>query len=137
MYRSSAAEDRSLLIVAFSGQVFALDRATGARRWEQKVGSASTVELHVEGGVVIAATSSCLAFLDYLTGVPHRLVDLRPAGRPTLLVDGGHLYLGASGEVTCFTLRGDQVWSDGFSGRGLGAVALGVPGSVRQGDADT
>lgn len=138
MYRRDAAPDRSLLISAFSGQVFALDRATGAIRWEANLGDYSAVEIFLAEGVVVVATLKHLAFFDYLTGSLHRTVELPShAGRSTMLVDGEHIYVGGSGAVACYTLRGDHVWSQPFKGKGHGDVALGLPGNVRQADANT
>jgi len=138
MYRRDASPDRSLLISAFAGQIFALDRATGAIRWEVNIGDYSAVELFLAEGVVVVATLKHLAFLDYATGALHRTVELAAhAGRSTMLVDGAHIYVGGSGAVACYTLRGDCVWSQPFKGKGIGDVALGLPGNVRQADANT
>jgi outer membrane protein assembly factor BamB len=133
MYRE-AAPDRSLLIVAFSGQVFAVDRATGIVRWEVTTVHANAVEIFLTETVVIAATTGHLLFIDYLTGALHATVPLR---RATMLFEGEHIYVGDTGEASCYTLRGDLVWSQHFKGKGQGDVALGLPGNVRQADANT
>ena len=33
MFRTSATENRSILVTAFSGKIFGIDRVSGAQRW--------------------------------------------------------------------------------------------------------
>jgi hypothetical protein len=139
MYRSHAAPDRSLLVTAFGGRVFGLERGNGQIRWETKVDASSAVEIFLGDGIVIAASLSLLAFIDYATGAIRTSVPLAGSqtGRPTMLVDGEHVYVGSGGEVSCYTLHGNKVWWQPFTGKGIWDVALGLPGNVRQADANT
>jgi outer membrane protein assembly factor BamB len=138
MYRSDASPDRTLLVAAFGCLVFGLERSSGAVRWEVKLEGAE-VEIAIADGVVIAATQTHLAFIDYATGALHKSVGLQGGwvGRPTMLVDAGHIYVGRNGEVSCYTLRGENIWLEPFKGKGAAAVALGLPGNVRQADLNT
>lgn len=143
MYRASAAEDRSVLVTAFKGRVFGLDRATGQVRWEVSLllqasgwGVEDETEIWIGGDVVIACSTRSLAFISYPDG---RLLASKPIpgsypARPTMLVDGEHVYVGRGGELSCFTTRGDLVWFQPFQGKGLGSLAIGLPGNVRQAD---
>jgi outer membrane protein assembly factor BamB len=142
MHRTHAAPDRSLLIVGFGSQVFALDRATGAVRWEVGIDGGDklrTVEVLVADGVVIAANASELVFLDYASGHVHARVAIAHTQlRPVMLLDGDHLFVTGEGAVSCYTLRGHRVWTQPFDGKrswGQRApVALAVPGHARQAD---
>ncbi len=135
MYRTDAAPDRTLLICAVWGGVYALERSTGKLRWEAKVAGA-TVEILIDAGVVVVATSSHLAFIDYATGAVHASIVQQGTidGRSTMVLDSGHIYVARQGEVACYTLRGESVWLQPFKGKGRSSVALGLPGNVRQGD---
>lgn len=138
MYRSDAAVDRSVLIAAFGSRVFGIERGSGQIRWEAELAGAD-VEIVIADATVIAATQTHLAFIDYRSGTIHKSVALQGnwIGRPTMIIDGEHIYVGGNGEVSCYTLRGDAVWLQPFKGKGTGAVALGVPGNVRQADQNT
>ena len=140
MYRTSAGEDATLLVTAFASKLFAIDRSTGEIRWKVAIESLGTeVDIAVGGGVVIAATFSKIAFVEYLTGrvlvMANRAGTFR--GRATMLVDGPHVYVGGSGQVECYSTAGQLLWVQGFPGEGTGSVALGVPGTVRQADRAT
>jgi outer membrane protein assembly factor BamB len=133
MHRTSA---NQVLVSAFNGRVFGLESSTGAIRWERNLEWADEVEIAVEDGIVIAATGKRLAFLDLATGNPHAIVDIPGdyTGRATMVIQGGHIYVGRAGTISCMTIRGQPVWTQGFEGRGFGSVALGFAGNVRQGD---
>lgn len=135
MYRADAAPDRTILVCAFGGRVFGLERSTGAVRWEVKV-EGHTVEILIDAGIVVAATVSHLAFIDYATGTVHKKIPLQGTlvGRPTMLVDSGNIYVARAGEVSCYTVRGESVWLQPFRGKGSTTVALGLPGNIRQAD---
>lgn len=142
MHRAPA---NDILVTAFSNQIFGLDVASGQIRWEvvppQGFGE---IELAIEDGVVIAANSSVIvfidvsvAFIDYMTGHVHAIVPLtgnNRMGRPTMIIAGGHLFIGRSGEVRCMTLRGQPVWTKELLGRGMRSLSLGFPGNIRQAD---
>lgn len=143
MYRESAAEDRSILVTAFKGRVFGLDRTTGQLRWEVSLVVQAggwmvedETEIWITGGVVIAASTSRLAFIAYADGrvLASKEIPGSYPSRPTMLVDGQHIYIGRGGELSCFTTRGDLVWFQPFQGKGLGSLAIGLPGNVRQAD---
>lgn len=136
MYRQDASPDRSVLVTAFLGQVIGLDRATGELRWETKVIGGGDIELAIGDGVVIAVGRTHLAFLDYLTGAVYATVPIAGGGggRPSMVVDGGFIYVGILGEISCYTLQGRFVWLQPLKGRGADHVALGLPGNVRQVD---
>lgn len=137
MFRTGAQLDRSLLISAFNGKVFAVERGTGNIRWTVALERwGAEIELQVSGGVVIACCTQQLAFIEYSSGRLLRQVELagKNPGRPTLLVDGEQLLVGRNGEVVCYTQGGDWVWTQSFSGQGYGSVALAFPGNARQAD---
>lgn len=133
MHRTSANE---ILVTAFNGRVFGVESATGRIRWEQNLEYPAEVELAIEDGVVIAASPRKLAFIDLASGHLHAVVGIPGdyPGRPTMVVAGGFLYIGRDGSVTCMTTRGQPVWTQGFEGKGLGSVALGFAGNLRQAD---
>lgn len=136
MMRTSAAPNRTVLVATFSSNIFGIARHTGQILWEVPLGSHGEADLHVLDEVTIAITHSDLHFLVTLTG---QVLARVPLGmnyprRPTSLVDEGHLYVAANGEIVCFTLRGERVWHQPFKGKGMGSVALGLPGNVRQAD---
>ncbi|HBQ15161.1 MAG TPA: hypothetical protein DEF51_29910 [Myxococcales bacterium] len=136
-YRESAAQDRSLLVVAFAARVFGLKPDDGSVAWEHVMSGGGEVEIQVHRGRVFATTGRELHCLDYLTGrvIGKVTVPDRYKGRPTMVIERDRLYLGSAGEVTCFALDDGRVlWSQGFPGRGLGGVALGFPGNLRQAD---
>lgn len=138
MYRQDAAPDRSILVTAFSGQLFGIDRASGEIRWAVGANTFGygVLEIAFEGGVVIVASRTQLGFVDYLTGQVHAVVDIEGdhPRRPTMIVDNGQVLIARDGEVTCFTTRGDRVWYQPFKGKGIGVTAIGLPGNVRQAD---
>jgi hypothetical protein len=137
MYRTDASPDRTLLISAFLGKVFGVDRATGEIRWKAVLESHGCVELAVGDGIVVALTSQKLAFFDYATGRALRVVERKDdamSGRATMLFDSGQLLVAGYGAVACYTLQGDLVWKQPFVGESYGELAMGFPGNVRQAD---
>ena len=75
----------------------------------------------------------------YLSGSMHEvikrvaLVGANPR-RPIMVIDAGQIFVARNGEVACYTPAGDPVWVQPFSGMGMGSVALGLPGVLRQAD---
>jgi hypothetical protein len=131
--------DSSLLVIAFANQIFALDRATGNVRWEVPFGEQAAhreIELAIIDGVVIAANPFHLMFVDYASGKVRAKVELahERKGRPTMLVDGGQVFVCGDASMSCFDMSGKHLWTNPFKDRGRGSVALGVPGNVRQAD---
>lgn len=125
-----------VLVIGNGGNVLGLDPMTGNTRWEVTTKGAGAVELAIEGGVVIAANDVNVSFIDYSTGHVHAIVPLSTdkMGRPTMVVAGGHLFIGRPGEICCMTLRGQPVWKKDLLGRGLRSISLGFPGNIRQAD---
>lgn len=135
MYRE-VGEASPILVSAFNGRVFGLDPRSGAIVWSVLVENGMTVEIVIVQGTVIAATMHRLAFIEYLSG---RALGVVPLGagypaRPTMVVEGNRIFIGGSGEVSCYAATGQLLWSQKFPQQGIGAVALGVPGNVRQAD---
>ena len=137
MYRDNAATDRSILVLAFGGQVYGIDRTSGDTRWEVAIDDGGHVEIYVEGHIVIAATHSRIVFLEYATGEEIRGGDLPglTQGRPTMIVDEENVYVARDGEVVCYGLGGKAKWRRTFSNAIASSVALGFPGIMRQSDA--
>lgn len=134
MHRTPA---NNVLVTAFSNQIYGLDPASGQILWAfQPPNGYGEVEIAIEEGVVIAANSAVVAFLDYQTGQPLAVVPIpgEYSRRPTMIVQGGYVYVGRNGEVSCLTTRGHAVWAQPFTGKGMGSVALGLPGNIRQAD---
>ncbi len=124
-------------MAAFGGKVFGVDRATGAVRWGAVIEDyGGEVELAIESGVVVACTRKKLTFLRYATGEVLRQVELLGdyPRRPTMLLDQGQILVGRNGELACYSLAGDPVWQQPFQRQGLGSMAIGLPGQVRQAD---
>ncbi len=139
MYRTDASEDRSLLVTAFRGRVFALDRVTGQIRWkvEPPDFDVGPLEIVFGQGVVLAVSGRHLTFVDYASGRVLKRIDRKErgaGGRPIVIVDGEQLFIGSSGSVACYSLNGDFLWEQYFTGEGFGEPAIGLPGNVRQAD---
>lgn len=139
MYRQDAHPNRSTLVTAFAGKVFGLDRRTGATLWTHALDQNGVLEIAIHEGVVIVVTRGTLSFIDYATGRGLARVTLvgQWAGRPTMIVDDGHIYIGRHGELSCYKLTGQPVWNQPFPGQGMGGMALGLPGNLRQADDNT
>ncbi|AKV02307.1 hypothetical protein AKJ09_08970 [Labilithrix luteola] len=127
--------------MAFYGKLFALDRATGRVAWRTQidntsysVGNAPAIELAIGDDVIVACTVNNLVFVEYATGRLLRNVPRSESGRATMLFDQGQLIVSALGAVSCYTLQGELVWQQPFSGEGYGVIAAGFPGNVRQAD---
>lgn len=137
MYRDNAAPDRSILIAAFNGNIYGIDRTTGRFVWSGQIEDrGGYVEIAIESGMVIACTRTRLAILDYRTGAAIAAVPLvgEYASRPTMVVDQGQILIARNGEVTCYAMNGQPLWFQPFEGLGAGGLALGLPGNVRQAD---
>ncbi|MEO8797459.1 MAG: PQQ-binding-like beta-propeller repeat protein [Polyangiaceae bacterium] len=136
MYRTDLGLSDPILVTAFNSYVFGLDRQSGQPLWSHKLaGQSSTVELALLENVVVALDQASLTFLEYATGRLLGSVTLAGGGtRATMLIDGPHVYVARSGEVACYTSHGNLVWLQPFKGFGYGAVAMALPGGVRQAD---
>lgn len=144
MHRVSAAPDRSLLIVGFGSQLFGVDASTGAVRWEVTLGEQNNlqeVEIAIADGVVIAANSTAIYFVDYRTGQLYGEAPMahKDTVRPVMLVDENLLYVTGNGAVSAYTLRGQVVWTQPFEGKkswgNVANVSLAMPDNIRQADA--
>jgi len=136
MYRENATEDRSLLIVALSGNVMALDARSGKRRWEYALGGVATEVLVHGGRVYVVGSQRPFVVLEYATGremVKHANLATWN-GRPTMLIDQGRVFVASGGEVFCFDLEGELLWQNEMKGRGIGSIALALPDHARQAD---
>ncbi len=138
MYRRSAEEDRSILVVGLNGRVFGVDPATGAHVWEHALSSVPSgeVELMIHGARVFASNGRKLACFEYPSGRPVGVVDIPGAykGRPTMLLENDRLLVATRGELSCYNMDGQLLWHDPFAGKGVGSMSLGFPGNVRQAD---
>lgn len=127
----------NVLVTAFSNQIFGVDTASGQIVWQVVPPNGyGEIELAIEDGIVIAANSTSVSFIDYASGHVHANVPIpgEYGRRPTMIVSGGHVYVARNGEVSCLTTRGQPVWVQPFTGKGMGSVALGVLGNIRQAD---
>lgn len=131
MYREEPSA-ATVLVAAADGKVLGLDRATGTVLWGHDLG-AGTVELVLTDSMVIACTSAQLWCIDYPSGRRIGAVMLPFPGRPSLLVDGQFIYVGAGGQVSCYSLQGVPLWTRTLT-PGAARVAVGLPGHVRQVD---
>ena len=119
------------------GHLLAMEVATGRLAWQHELAVKDAVEMAIhEGRVYATSGGSVLSCFDYRTGTPifEKQVPGVYRGRPTMLIQDGRLFLGSGGEVACFDLDGNVIWHEGLVGRGIGNVALGVPGQVRPAD---
>ncbi|AKF09009.1 PQQ-binding-like beta-propeller repeat protein [Sandaracinus amylolyticus] len=144
MHRENA-DERSILVVAGNAEICGYERATGRLLWKHelttkilgmtaKLGGA--VDLEIRAGRVYVTSRQAILCLDYRTGTKIGEVKLASSSlRPTLLVDGDHLYVASSTTIECFTMNGERVWGVQRDGMfGSDGFALGFPGNIRQGD---
>lgn len=139
MYRETDVSERPLLVIALVNRLIALDRRSGEVRWEHRLSSiGGGVEIaFLEGRVFAVTSSNQLHCVDYLSGEQVKSMKLRGdyAGRPSMVVDGGQLFIATGGEILCLDRDCSEVWFNGLKGRGVAAVSLGFPGNVRHCDA--
>lgn len=137
-YRETEAEDRSLVIVAVSGRIAAIDVQTGKERWRNDLSGLGhgVIEVMIEAGAVYltVATARDLLCLDYATGKERWRRDTSMNGRASMIRDGARLFIAREGVLDCFDLAGNKLWSNGLSGLGVGPTAVGLPGNVRAAD---
>lgn len=140
MYREAPGESAPLVIVAFNGYVYALERESGNIFWKNELtSSGGPVELVIDRDIIVACDGYALVFIDYATGTLRKRIarkDVARAARPVILPTGPHFIIGGNGEAACYTRDGELVWEQGFPGQGFGSVSLGVPGRVRQADSE-
>ncbi|WP_437728316.1 outer membrane protein assembly factor BamB family protein [Sorangium sp. So ce861] len=133
-YRTTAAAP--VLVAAFLGQIFGVDPATGRVLWEHKQDGAgyTSTALLITPAAIYAASISSVICLRYPTGELLWEVKTATHGRATLLLEGDRLFVAKQGEIECFSVTGQSLWHNRFKGKGMGPVALGVPGNVAQSD---
>jgi hypothetical protein len=126
-YRAKASEPP--LVVSFGRFVCAVERATGARRWERDLDAEARLVCLEDRVLVLHSKLDCV---DLATG---KLVWRAAVAGATLLCDGAIAFVGDFGEVTAVRLDdGAVLWHEPFKGRGIGSVALAVPGGAAQAD---
>ena len=125
-----------VLVLALNGRVLGLQVTDGKLLWEHQIGSHGEVELLSTGDRIYATDGRNLYAFRYPDGEQLLALGLPGAyfGRSTMVVEGGRLFVATRGEISCFTLEGQLLWHDGLQGRGVGSVALGFPGNLRQAD---
>ncbi|WP_438010758.1 PQQ-binding-like beta-propeller repeat protein [Sorangium sp. So ce321] len=135
-YRTTAAAP--VLVAAFLGRIFGVDPVTGRVLWEHKQDGAagnSSTSLLVTPAAIYSATFSSVACLRYPTGeLLWQSQTAQVHGRATLLLEGDRLFVAKGGEIQCFSLTGQSLWYNRFKGKGIGAVAMGVPDNTAQSD---
>ncbi|MFO0597153.1 MAG: hypothetical protein U0228_17700 [Myxococcaceae bacterium] len=129
-----------LLITAFGGKVFGVDRHTGAIAWRFAFSeyNGSTVELFFPTpDRVLAVTSNYLGVLERATGAVIKQLERKDKAanhRPVAILDGRQLIIGSQGTLACYSLDLELQWDQQFKGEGTAPTALGFPGNVRQAD---
>jgi len=133
-YRESVSH-APLVVSAFGTNVIATELATGKRVWEREATSTRLLRLEIDGDRVFVLGAS-LACLDYASGRTIWEVAVPAACTAgTLLVVDESVVIADSGEVACFdAATGALRWHDAFRGKGVGIVALAVPGRAAQAD---
>ncbi|AUX32111.1 MULTISPECIES: PQQ-binding-like beta-propeller repeat protein [Sorangium] len=132
-YRTTAAAP--VLVAAFLGQIFGVDPVTGRVLWEHKQGAGYlSTALLITPAAIYAASMTNVACLRYPTGELLWEAKTATHGRATLLLEGDRLFVAKQGEIECFSVTGQSLWHNRFKGKGMGPVALGVPGNVAQSD---
>jgi hypothetical protein len=126
--------DRSLLVVAILGSVYAIERDTGSFRWQFSLpGGAVPVAIAIGYGVVIASNDDTLIYcLDYLTGELRREQTMKLRGRATILIEPDHIVCAKTGLIDSFAPDGKRLWTRELLGAGV--ATIGYPGNVVQAD---
>jgi outer membrane protein assembly factor BamB len=132
--------DRSLLVVGLNGHLLGINRELGAVAWTNKLpgGGHGALFLAMRYGVLVASAHGSSIFrVDYRFGHTLWRAETTSAGRATILIEPDCIVVAKSGYLDCFTHDGEKLWSQPFTGLGVGAVAMGFPGNVVQADEDT
>lgn len=140
MFRCVPRDERSILVVAGSATVSGYDRRTGERVWSVGLPEAAdavpgAIEVEVHGDRVLVLTRERLGCFDDFTGKLIGAADLgEPARAPTMLVDGGDVFVAAGRMLECYTLDCELRWRVERSSWAVPSPALAVPGNARQAD---
>jgi outer membrane protein assembly factor BamB len=128
--------DRSILVLATTGALIGLDRASGQPRWRCALPGAENrvVDLAIDGDLIVAACENGKVFgVDYATGHGRWVTTFEPGNvggvPPTIVIDEGRVHVGFFGRVACFTRDGQEVWA--HAQPSATPCALGFPGNVR------
>ena len=127
-----------ILVVSVLKDLHGLDPRTGEVVWSHSFDGMvfATVEIQILEGRVYACNGYAVHCLEQSTG---RLIGKVPLsgglkGRPTMVIQDGHIFLGSAGEITCMTTDGRVLWQQYFERTARPDVALGFEGNVRQAD---
>jgi outer membrane protein assembly factor BamB len=131
-----ALPESPILVVAFNGRVFGLNAKTGERVWsyEGMQSEMAVVRAIVDNMRVYASSGTKLSCLDYASGRCLWQVEIGMQSS-TLMTSAGRIFVGGQGKLRCFADDGSLLWEEGFKGKGLGVIALALPGHAVQGDA--
>lgn len=129
--------DRCVIVVGLGGGLVGLDRQTGEVRWKNNLPGGGSHEVFLAfryGVLVVSAHGDGLFRVDYLTGQTLWSVTTTGSGRATILVEPDLILVGKGGQLDAFDHHGRRVWQQRLPGRGLGPLALALPGNVAQAD---
>jgi outer membrane protein assembly factor BamB len=130
-------DERPVLVAAFGGRVFGLEPRTGDVLWEQQfmVGG-GTPELAIAGDRICVVYQQIFMMLEYPTGrvLAQTKLPVTYRGRATFIIEGERIFIGMGGEIVAVSRDGSVSWTQKFKGKGIGDIALGFPGNVRQAD---
>jgi outer membrane protein assembly factor BamB len=125
-----------ILVVGVSGRVLGLDRASGDVVWRVPLRDAAREEvfLTVTTDTVYASAHAPHVFaFDYQTGILRWTADTTCAGRASIVISGGDVFVAKGGTIDCFGLDGARRWSQRMDPEDA-RTALGFPGNVVQAD---
>lgn len=137
MYSALMQANRQILVVGRDGGLLGLDRTSGAVVWQCELPGTKgqPIDLAIHEGRVFAATEEMKLFcVDYATG---RGLWSEPFQGPaiggippSIIADDDQVLVGFFGVVTCFSLDGQQRWTQP-AGTGKTSAGIGLPGNVR------
>ena len=129
--------DRSVILVGLNGHLAGLDVATGQVLWKNALrgGLDGEVEIATWGNYVFAsATGPKLFAVDYHSGEEVWTVPTSGTGRAVLVVEENMVMVAKEGTIDCYDFGGQRLWSQALRGLGVGNIAIGLPGNIRQAD---
>ena len=133
-YRVDGLPDRRILVVNVAGRLIGLEANTGQIVWRNDLDSSETsIEFAIHGSLVLAISNlKTLYCIDYLSGRTHWSATTSTSSGPaTMLCDGPFVFVARQGDVDCFNLQGQLLWTQKFSKLGKGRAGLGMPNNVR------
>lgn len=117
------------IAVTIGKRVFGLSAEDGRVRWEHDAGADPRIEIACGHVVVLGgARLRCLRLSD------GGLIWEQRVGfaSGTLLCTEDTILVGGLGEVACYDHAGTRLWHNEFKGKGMGQVALALPGKSSQ-----